>query len=317
MAEISGPYSTSTNAHSIHMELASSESSSGDPMVCFDGGYKVRRRLSNASVVISRVRINADNTNILILWSQIQRTSTFKISRRYRSLVTAQRISMPNPPHQWRAHCGYIPPPSYSAAGYQYSQHMSDPFGPAHHFAPLPNPPWARAPAPAPVPANAYSYAYPTEISTPVAISAPPSPQGSFWSVSSMTEDGRVPGLNPPSGLRDGVHYLYPANNTTIHVLDSSNLTWNNGSGCGLSNFLIYIVPCCVSVRELMVQLGGDGENMAVTELFETGRPDWDRGMTIRYNDEVMATKPLSMMGWTEQRGGDSPPVWMVLHRAP
>lgn len=65
------------------------------------------------------------------------------------------------------------------------------------------------------------------------------------------------------------------------------------------------------------MQLGGDGENMAVTELFETGRPDWDRGMTIRYNDEVMATKPLSMMGWTEQRGGDSPPVWMVLHRAP
>lgn len=73
MAELSGPYSTSTNAHGIHMELASSEFSSEDPMICLDGGYKVRRKFSNASVVISGVRINADNTNILILWLQIHR----------------------------------------------------------------------------------------------------------------------------------------------------------------------------------------------------------------------------------------------------
>ena len=280
-------------------------------MTHLDGRYKGRRRVDNISIS-SPDKINADNTNILTLWSQIRRKSTFQISKRCRSLVTVQNISMPNPPHQWRAHCGYIPQPSYSTASHQYYQHTPDAFHPAHHFAPLPNPPWSRAPAPG----YAYTYAYPTETSTPAAISGPPSPQASFWSISSMTEDGQVPGVNPPSGLREGVRYLYPANNTLIHVANSSDHTWNNSSGGGLVNFFIYIVPCCINVRELMELLGGDGENVAVTEIFETGGPYWDKGMTIKYTDEAMGTRPLSFMGWTKQRGADLPPVWMVLHRA-
>ena len=132
-----------------------------------------------------------------------------------------------------------------------------------------------------------------------------------------MTEDGQVPGVNPPAGLREGVRYLYPTNNTTIHVLNSPDQTWNNSSGSGLVHFFIYIVPCCISVRELIELLGGDGENMAVTEVFETGEQDWDKGVTVKYNDEAMGTKALSSMSWTKRRGADLPPVWMVLHRAP
>ena len=80
----------------------------------------------------------------------------------------------------------------------------------AHHFAPLPNPPWTRIPVSAPAYDYAYTYSHPPT-STPVTNSSPPSPTSSFWSAPGMYDEDSVPGVNPPEGLRDGIRYLYPS----------------------------------------------------------------------------------------------------------
>ena len=82
------------------------------------------------------------------------------------------------------------------------------------------------------------------------------------------------------------------------------------------------MVPCCMSVREFIEQLGGgddtgsasSSESMALTEVFETGGTRWEKGVTVKYKDEAMAKQPLSARGWGENRGGELPPVWVVLH---
>ena len=174
---------------------------------------------------------------------------------------------MPNPPYQWRAHLGYIPttdeqppspsaPPPYPMAGYEHIHFTPDLLRSAYHFAPLPNPPWTRTPVSVPAYDYPYTYSHPPT-STPATNSSPPSPTSSFWSAPGMYDEDSVPGVNPPEGLRDGIRYLYPSKNTTIHVVYSVDHTWKNSSGGGLSHFFIFMVPCCLSVRELIEQLGG------------------------------------------------------------
>ena len=230
---------------------------------------------------------------------------------------------MQNPPYQWRARWGYIPPvdeqppspgspPPYHMSGYENIHFTPEAFYSAYQFAPLPNPPWARAPIATP----AYDFGY--------TFAGPPSPtSAAAWPTQGMDDDDAIPGVSPPAGLRDGMRFLHPSRNTTIHVLFSEDGSWKNSNGGGLTNFFIFVVPCCMTVQELIEQLGGgDGTgsasssaNMALTEVFETGGADWEKGMTIKYNDEAVSKKTLSTRGWTENRGGEMPPVWLVLHR--
>ena len=42
---------------------------------------------------------------------------------------------------------------------------------------------------------------------------------------------------------------------------------------------------------------------MALTEVFETGDMNWEKGVTAKYKDETMGKQALCARGWTERRG--------------
>lgn len=73
-------------------------------------------------------------------------------------------------------------------------------------------------------------------------------------------------------------------------------------------------MPISTTASELMEQLlGKDGTGWALTEVVEKGDGEWGKGGTVAWGD-AKAGEGLKKLGWTELRGGERPPVWVVLH---
>jgi len=75
-----------------------------------------------------------------------------------------------------------------------------------------------------------------------------------------------------------------------------------------------FFVPCATTAKELMEQLlGKEATGWALTEVVEKGDGEWYKEVTVVWGD-AKAELGVKGLGWTESRGGERPPVWVVLH---
>ncbi|KAJ9648691.1 hypothetical protein H2199_000604 [Coniosporium tulheliwenetii] len=116
-----------------------------------------------------------------------------------------------------------------------------------------------------------------------------------------------APGNNLAGGLRAGVNLLFAEKYTTIHVIRDCAEPWKE-AGPNLQ-FSIQRAPMDWSVGTLIDRLGG-GES--IIEVVEAGGGKFIKGLEIK-KDTENAKKSLDKVGWNEKRGGDRPPVWVVL----
>ncbi|KAJ9665238.1 hypothetical protein H2201_004712 [Coniosporium apollinis] len=192
------------------------------------------------------------------------------------------------PPYQWRAGMGYLPP-------------MNCGFwpGPGMFIAP-PGPIPLIVPGPVPQPA-VFVGGPPGFYAGPPPVPVGPGP------VPAPAPITAAPGNNLAGGLRAGVNLLFAEKYTTIHVIRDCAEPWKE-AGPNLQ-FSIQRAPMDWSVGTLIDRLGG-GES--IIEVVEAGGGKFIKGLEIK-KDTENAKKSLDKVGWNEKRGGDRPPVWVVL----
>ena len=106
---------------------------------------------------------------------------------------------------------------------------------------------------------------------------------------------------------------MYPKHHTCLHVLRAK--VWE--VCCPPAKALVaktFFVPCATTAKELMEQLlGKEATGWALTEVVEKGDGEWYKEVTVVWGD-AKAEQGVKGLGWTESRGGERPPVWVVLH---
>lgn len=157
-----------------------------------------------------------------------------------------------------------------------------------------------------PGPPPPFLVAVPPPNPAPPAAPAPPTPAPA----------ADIPGTTVKGGRRAGTNYLFPTKHTTLHVIqwDGPGTFWERKDGAGEWKFSVQTVPCNMSVKGVIESLGGK-DDMALTEVVELGGDEWSKGSTIKFKDGK-AGKEVTAWGWSEKRGAELPPVWVVLHKA-
>jgi hypothetical protein len=76
-------------------------------------------------------------------------------------------------------------------------------------------------------------------------------------------------------------------------------------------------VPCSSTPNDLIEQwLGKEGDKCkgwVLTEVQEQGDGGWTKGGSVVFGGE-RGGQAVKGLGWSELRGGERPPVWVVLH---
>ena len=172
-------------------------------------------------------------------------------------------------------------------------------------------PPTAPAPAPAPPPPPP-----PPPSRPPQAPTAPPPPPPPPQQPTA-TPSPVVPGVfvdGNPHGLAPGINYIFPPKHTCIHQIVGRIPPWDCPND--RLQFHIHRIPCCMTVKDLILQLGGGAaDESSVTDCIEIGDSAWMKGITILVKDGK-ANKTLQQIGWDETRGTSNRPIWIWVKKA-
>jgi hypothetical protein len=140
--------------------------------------------------------------------------------------------------------------------------------------------------------------------------------------------NNEIPGVNlrNPSGgygLPPGYDYLFPAENTVIHVFRPSttkNPPWQQPMNPHDHNlFFKLFVPSQMTILELMGRLGLDNKDAklnVIHEVVEKGNGHWAKGMSFKGDDKDRIKKKLKELGWDSSRigvPGRKPVVWLYM----
>ncbi|KXT00850.1 hypothetical protein AC578_966 [Pseudocercospora eumusae] len=210
-------------------------------------------------------------------------------------------------PYQWRHDQGYLPPPG--SVPVPIIPAMS---APVHQIA---------YQAPPPPPAYCFPPGQPVLAAAPP---PPPKPSSLAPSHCSKKSDSKPPPASdyaPPS-LRPGINYLFasPNNHTILHIFSKAAPIWEEKYHGQNLNFKMFKVATSFRVKTVIERILKKTEEQeeckdwAVTEVVEGGCGVWRKGTTIKYEDDK-AQGELVSMGWNEKRGGELPPVWLVVHK--
>ncbi|KAI9676821.1 MAG: hypothetical protein M1817_006660 [Caeruleum heppii] len=197
------------------------------------------------------------------------------------------------------------PPTGWNPELRYYTADGAPPLPPA-----APPPPYTSAPGPGP-PQGAYVGPFPPV--PPFAVfhpGPPPPPPPRPAPAPAPVPDGPRTGVPTPPGFG----YLYPGENTNIHVFVANYLPYETPNQ--EASFRIFKAYSKMTVKELITTLGGRGGNdkkCGVTECLEQGYGKWAKGSTVFRSDEA-AKRTLASMGWDQQRGESRMPVWLALH---
>lgn len=203
-----------------------------------------------------------------------------------------------NAPLDWGPPNGGLPPhgPGWGPPPPPY---RPPPTGPIPYFGRMAPPTVFRAPpasepfpvfAPCPTPVYPYSQCPPYE------------PPGQYV-------DGHIMEGN-------GWSYITPADDTTICFVNNGvrPCDWPNGECTQKFGFSKHKVPCSMTVRELIKQLGcPDGETKGLTEVRESGSGQWLALDSFTQGGEA-SKQTLAQVGWTKERG-EMNPVWLAVKR--
>lgn len=106
--------------------------------------------------------------------------------------------------------------------------------------------------------------------------------------------------------------YLYPKSHLIVMTPNDGSKLWELNSSFPFST---YQVPTNFSIKELIEQLGG-GKDHTITEVHERGDGNWQKGMSIAHgSDKAKERLDSGKVGWTEAKGTDEDPLWVVLHK--
>ncbi|KAI5210082.1 hypothetical protein E4T39_00648 [Aureobasidium subglaciale] len=125
----------------------------------------------------------------------------------------------------------------------------------------------------------------------------------------------RVKAITAPTPPLPGMKYIYPKQNTCIHVILRCKV-WEQCE----KDFVCktFQVPCVLSINELIEQLiGREGEvckGWALTEVMEKGDGCFEKGSSVEFGGDK-AGGTLKAVGWSGKNWRERPPVWVVLHQ--
>ena len=110
-----------------------------------------------------------------------------------------------------------------------------------------------------------------------------------------------------------GGEYIYPKSHLIIMAPTDGTLLWESKGEP--FKFGLYQVSTRFMVRELIEQLGG-GKDHTVSEVRENGDGTWTKLMSIAHkSDQAKELLESGKVGWTEAKGTDEHPLWVVLHK--
>ncbi|GAB7360473.1 hypothetical protein MBLNU230_g8425t1 [Neophaeotheca triangularis] len=127
--------------------------------------------------------------------------------------------------------------------------------------------------------------------------------------------------LAPPS-LREGTNYMFPPTHTMLHIFNKAAPIWEPHYQNQNLDFKIFKVGTNFSVEDVIERVRGVGgdeagrekcEGWAAVEVVEVGDGRWVRGSAVRYGSCKAKGGRLGELGWGGKRGGDLPPVWIVV----
>jgi hypothetical protein len=118
-----------------------------------------------------------------------------------------------------------------------------------------------------------------------------------------------MPGINMINsmgglGSEPGYNYIFPKEHLKMHVIYSEKPPWHND---GQYEMRTFHVPCNITVKELMQQMGCDNEEAkenALIELAQGADGRWYKGYTITGDSKDRVKKTLAETGWTADRNG-------------
>ncbi|CZT14322.1 uncharacterized protein RCC_00299 [Ramularia collo-cygni] len=121
---------------------------------------------------------------------------------------------------------------------------------------------------------------------------------------------------NPPPTLRPGENYMFPPEHTLLHVFNKAAPIWNSkyhGQGLAFKMFKVATSFTVANVIERVLKKKGDEcAGWCATEVVEQGEGCWAKGTSIPWGSDK-AKGTLGSMGWGVKRGGEGPPVWLVV----
>ncbi|EME81260.1 uncharacterized protein MYCFIDRAFT_81333 [Pseudocercospora fijiensis CIRAD86] len=225
-------------------------------------------------------------------------------------------------PYQWRHDQGYLPPPgsvpipiipamSAPQLVHQIAYQTAPPPPPPAYCFPPNQPFLAASPPPPPPPPKPCSQA-PSHTFTIATQTSEPKPPPAPSTVASSNA------YAPPT-LRPGTNYLFPSksSHTMLHIFSkASTKIWEHDSPPKSLNFKIFKVATNFRVKDVIERVlkTGDCEGWCVTEVVEVGGGRWRKGTTVKFGEEK-GLGTLADMGWNGRRGGELPPVWLVVHK--
>ncbi|KAI4139268.1 MAG: hypothetical protein L6R39_006389 [Caloplaca ligustica] len=194
-----------------------------------------------------------------------------------------------------------IPPPPYPM------HHLTPQLDPRMFLPPqeafLPPPP---PPPPVQSPPYTQDFPYHVQLFTPPPPPPPPAPTPPQWSPPGASL------LGQPAPNFGGVEYLYPRDNTVLHVIMDKYMTLDTTTR--LPKWEPRLFPTGLTVGELIAQLGApEGPKFGLMEVHEQGDGRWAAGQVILQGSED-AKKTLREVGWVETRGFSAKPVWLKIH---
>jgi len=83
-------------------------------------------------------------------------------------------------------------------------------------------------------------------------------------------------------------------------------------------SFEMWQFPASDNVGEFLTHIGGNKDRYRVTEVRELGNGEWDRGLTVKWADELGRDRRLEAVGWGVKAGmHNGKPVFVVLWKKP
>jgi hypothetical protein len=112
---------------------------------------------------------------------------------------------------------------------------------------------------------------------------------------------------------------LYPKHHTCMHIFLRTKV-WELSSATPKLIAKTFFVPTSSTPNELIEQLRGAStgneeekcKGWGFIEVQEQGDGRWTKGGCVVYGSE-RGGEAIRGLGWTEVRGGERPPVWVVL----
>jgi hypothetical protein len=102
-----------------------------------------------------------------------------------------------------------------------------------------------------------------------------------------------------------GYEYVFPTAHCIIHVFRSASPPWQPLQGNDMLRQEKKIVPCNITVEELMQQLGcAGGPNSRIVELVAASNNRWHKGIEINGAEEDKIKKKIDEFGWNADRDG-------------